>query len=169
MADVSTFVVPVNLSSSRNSCSYSSSSSNCNSNSNSISMYGGRSSSSSRRRIRKSRSGSRTRSGRRRSSCSLLLSLTTGTKDKSSECNFSEQVFKSFILINGLNYLPISVESATPGEEVLGSIPSVATLLVGSVSVECDRLRQKPWSPHSVSCVAALAIVRCQSWSPSAI
>ena len=33
-------------------------------------------------------------------------------------------------------------------------------LLVGSVSVECDRLRQKPWSPSSVSCVAARKIVR---------
>ena len=37
------------------------------------------------------------------------------------------------------------VERATPGEEVPGSIPTVATrsLLVGSVSVLCDWLRQK--------------------------
>ena len=50
-----------------------------------------------------------------------------------------------------------SVERATPGEEVPGSIPSVAarSLLVGSVSVKCDRLRQKSWSSSSVSCVAA--------------
>ena len=35
----------------------------------------------------------------------------------------------------------------------MGSIPVVATrfLLVGSVSVSCDRLRQKSWSPRSVS------------------
>ena len=48
-----------------------------------------------------------------------------------------------------------SVEHATPGEEVAGSIPAVAagSLLFGSVSVQCDRLRQKSWSPHSVSCV----------------
>ena len=38
-----------------------------------------------------------------------------------------------------------SVERATPGEEVLGSIHAVAarSLLVGSVSVLCDRLKQK--------------------------
>ena len=38
-----------------------------------------------------------------------------------------------------------SVEHATPGEEVPGSISAVATrsLPVGSVSVKCDRLRQK--------------------------
>ena len=55
-----------------------------------------------------------------------------------------------------------SVERATPGEEVPGSIPAVAvrSLLVGSVSVKCDRLRQKSWSPNSVSCVAARKIVR---------
>ena len=46
-----------------------------------------------------------------------------------------------------------SAERATPGEEVPGSIPAVAarSLLFGSVSVQCDRLRQKSWSPHSVS------------------
>ena len=46
-----------------------------------------------------------------------------------------------------------SVECATPGDEVVGSIPTVAarSLLVGSVSV-CDRLRQESWSPRSVSC-----------------
>ena len=59
-----------------------------------------------------------------------------------------------------------SVERATPGEAVVGSIPAVAArfLLVGSVSVKCDRLRQKSWSPYSASCVAALKIVRRQSW-----
>ena len=62
-----------------------------------------------------------------------------------------------------------SVERATPGEEVLGSIPAVVahSLLVGSVSVLCDRLtrlRQKSWSPRSVSCVPARKIVRRQSW-----
>ena len=64
-----------------------------------------------------------------------------------------------------------SVERATPGEEVLGFIPAVAarSLLVGSVSVLCYRLRQKSWSPRSVSCVAARKIVRRQSWGPSAI
>ena len=58
-----------------------------------------------------------------------------------------------------------------PGEEVLSSIPAVAarSQLVGSVSVKCDRLKQKPWPPCSVSCVAASKIVRCQSWDPSAI
>ena len=55
-----------------------------------------------------------------------------------------------------------SVGHAAPGEEVPGSIPTVAarSLLVGSVSVLCDRLRQKSWSPLSVSCVAARKIVR---------
>ena len=55
-----------------------------------------------------------------------------------------------------------SVEHATLGEEVLGSIPAVVTrfLLVGSVPVQCDWLRQKSWSPSSVSCVAARKIVR---------
>ena len=42
-------------------------------------------------------------------------------------------------------------------------------LLVGWVSVSCDRLRQKSWSPRSVSCVAARKIVRRQSWDLSAI
>ena len=66
-----------------------------------------------------------------------------------------------------------SVERATPGEQAVGtgSNPAVATgsLLVGSVSVFCDRLRQKSWSHHSVSCVTARKIVRRQSWNPSAI
>ena len=55
-----------------------------------------------------------------------------------------------------------SVERATPGEEVPDSIPAVAgsSLLFGSVSVYYDRLRQKSWSPSSVSCVAAREIVR---------
>ena len=64
-----------------------------------------------------------------------------------------------------------SVERATPGEEAVGSIPAVATcfLLFGLGSVKCDRLRQKSWSPHSVSCVAARKFVRRQSWIPSKI
>ena len=55
-----------------------------------------------------------------------------------------------------------SVERATPGEEVPSSIPTVAarSLLVGSVSVCCDRLRQKSWSPSSVLYVAARKIVK---------
>ena len=55
-----------------------------------------------------------------------------------------------------------SVERATPGEEVQGSIPAVAarSLLVGSVSDLRDRLRQKSRSPSSVSCVSARKIVR---------
>ena len=50
-----------------------------------------------------------------------------------------------------------SVERATPCDEVPGSIPAVAArpLLVGSLSVQCDRLRRKSWSPRFVSCVAA--------------
>ena len=65
-----------------------------------------------------------------------------------------------FVLIGGA--VAQSVERATPGEQVPGSIPAVAacSLLVGSVSVLCDRLRQKSWSPSSVSCVAARKIVR---------
>ena len=62
-----------------------------------------------------------------------------------------------------------SVEHATPGEEVVGSIPAVAalSLMVGSVSVVCDRLRQKPWPFYSVSCVTARKIIRSQSWDSS--
>ena len=54
-----------------------------------------------------------------------------------------------------------SVERATPGEEVPGSTSAVAarSLLGGSVSVYYDPLRQKSWSPRSVSCVAAFKIV----------
>ena len=46
-----------------------------------------------------------------------------------------------------------SVEHTAPDQEVMDSspAPSVRSLLVGSVSVKCDRLRQKSWSPHSVS------------------
>ena len=64
-----------------------------------------------------------------------------------------------------------SVERTTPDEEALGSIPTVATrtLLVGSVLVKCDRLRQKSWSARPVSCVTATKIVRRQSWDPSEI
>ena len=55
-----------------------------------------------------------------------------------------------------------SVERAIPGEEVPSSIPAVAarSLLVGSVSVESDRLRKKSWFNSSVSCVTACKIVR---------
>ena len=55
-----------------------------------------------------------------------------------------------------------TIELANYGEEFPGSIPAVAVryLLVGSASVKCDWLRQKSWSPSSVSCVAARKIVR---------
>ena len=55
-----------------------------------------------------------------------------------------------------------SIERATLDEEVPGSILTVAarSLVIGSVSVKCDRLRQKSWSPSSVSCVVARKIVR---------
>ena len=61
-----------------------------------------------------------------------------------------------------------SVERATPGEEVPGTIPVVAarSQLVGSVSLKCDRLRQKSWSPSTVSCVAARKIVRRSVMGP---
>ena len=61
-----------------------------------------------------------------------------------------------------------SVERATPGEEVPCSIPAVAarSLPTGSVSVQCDRLRQKSWSPSTVSCVASRKIVRCSVMAP---
>ena len=44
-----------------------------------------------------------------------------------------------------------SVERATAGEEEVDSIPApgARSLVVGSVSVQCDRLRQKSWH-HSV-------------------
>ena len=50
-----------------------------------------------------------------------------------------------------------SVGRAILSEEVLGSIPAVTarSLLVGLVSVLCDRLRQKSWSPRSASCAGA--------------
>ena len=59
-----------------------------------------------------------------------------------------------------------TVELGTPGQEVLGSISTVAarSLLVGSVSG--DRLRQKSWSPSSGSCVAARKIVRSSVLGP---
>ena len=70
----------------------------------------------------------------------------------------------SYIYIYLVTYLPYifqlkggevaqSVERATPGQQVLGAIPAVAArpLLVRSVSVKFDRLRQKSWSPRSVS------------------
>ena len=55
-----------------------------------------------------------------------------------------------------------SVERATSGGELPGLIPTVAacSLLAGSVSVKCDRLRQKSWFPSSVSIVAERKIVR---------
>ena len=61
-----------------------------------------------------------------------------------------------------------SVERRTPGEKVRGSIPTVAacSLLVGSVSVYCDRLRPKSWSPSSVFCMAARKIVRHSVFGP---
>ena len=42
-----------------------------------------------------------------------------------------------------------SVERATAGEEEVDSIPApgARSLVVGSVSVQCDRLRQKSWRP----------------------
>ena len=56
----------------------------------------------------------------------------------------------------------------TPGEEVPGSIlvPAARSLLIGSVSVQRGRLRQRLWSFRSVSCVAALKIVRCSVLRP---
>ena len=91
--------------------------------------------------------------------CCLLLSFQSSNK------NWSFMSLYLFFDIVRLEKL------STPGEEVLGSIPTVTagSPLVGSVSVLCDLLRQKSWSPHSVSCVAASKIVRCQSWDPSAI
>ena len=79
----------------------------------------------------------------------------------SHELCFLNWIFGESELIN-CNSVAQSVERATPGKEVPGSIPAVAacSLLVGSVSVECDRLRQKSWSPNSVSCVVARKIVR---------
>ena len=46
-----------------------------------------------------------------------------------------------------------SVERSTRGQEMACSIlaPGALSQLVGSVSVECDRLRQKSWSSGSVS------------------
>ena len=45
------------------------------------------------------------------------------------------------------------VESVTPGEVAVGLIPvpGACFLLFWLVSVSCDRLRQKSWSPRSVS------------------
>ena len=53
----------------------------------------------------------------------------------------------------------------TSGEEVVGSIPAMATrsLLVGLVSIQYDRLRQKSWSPRSISGMPAHKVVRCLS------
>ena len=84
------------------------------------------------------------------------------------EININDFIFGClFFYFMTLLYLSLggvaqSVEHATPDEEVPDSIPSVAarSLLVGWVSVQCDRLRQKSWSPSSVSCVAASKIVR---------
>ena len=75
------------------------------------------------------------------------------------------------LVVDDMRGVAQSVERATPVEEVLGSIPAVAVpcLLVGSVSEYCDQLRQKSWSPRSVSCVAACKIDRRPSWDASAI
>ena len=74
-------------------------------------------------------------------------------------------------LTGGGGGLAQSVKRATAGEEAPGSIAAVAarSLLVASVLVWCNRLRQKLWSPRSVSCVAARKIVRRQSWDQSTI
>ena len=44
-------------------------------------------------------------------------------------------------------------DSSPVGQEVVGSNPAPGTrsLLVGSVSVQCDQLRQKSWSSCTVS------------------
>ena len=67
-----------------------------------------------------------------------------------------------FMCVGGGGAVAQSVELAAPGEEVPGSISTVAarSLLVGSVSVKCDQLRQKSWSPRSFSCVAGRKIFR---------
>ena len=52
------------------------------------------------------------------------------------------------------------------GEVGGGSSVGIARLLVKK---SCDRVRQKSWSPRSVSCVAACKILRSQSWDPTAI
>ena len=65
--------------------------------------------------------------------------------------------------IGGRGVVAQSEERTTPCEEVLGSISAVAarSLLVGSVSLQCDLLRETSWSSRSpVSCVAARKIVR---------
>ena len=49
------------------------------------------------------------------------------------------------------------------------SVSLCRSLLVGSVSVGGDQLRQKSWSSRSVSCVATCKTVRRQSWDPSVI
>ena len=63
------------------------------------------------------------------------------------------QSFVSGILVNTISIFKQAARlHATPGLEVVGSIPApgASSMLVGSVSV-CDWLRQKSWSPRSVS------------------
>ena len=73
------------------------------------------------------------------------------------ESLFTEEcvyVFFFFVFfLGGGGALAQSVERRTLGEKILGSIPAVAarSLVVGSVSVKCDRLRQKSLSPRSAS------------------
>ena len=60
-----------------------------------------------------------------------------------SECNNKEKLCP---LLSGMGgAVAQSVERTTLGEEVMGSSPAVTalSLLVGSVSVRCDQLRQK--------------------------
>ena len=84
--------------------------------------------------------------------------------DPKDSLTWPDQTLRTFThdLIRQGGAVAQSVERATPGQEVPGSIPAVAarSLLVGSVLVLDDRLRQKSWSPSSVSCVAARKIVR---------
>ena len=63
-----------------------------------------------------------------------------------------------------------SVECTTPCEDAIGSIPAVATrsLLVGSLSLEVTGWGRIHGLP-ALSRVAALKIVRHQSWNQSAI
>ena len=60
------------------------------------------------------------------------------------------------------------VERLTFGQKVMGLIPApgARSLLVGLVSVKCDRLRQVMVSSLCL-CVAAHKIVTYQSWEPS--
>ena len=64
----------------------------------------------------------------------------------------------------------VGVVLAQSGLKVVGSIPALDPrfLLVGSVSVECGRLRQKSWSPRSLlveSVLEECGRLRQKSWS----